>query len=139
MNVPLLVAGSLSLLAAAIHGGAGEVLVVQKVSPGALPPSRFGGPGLTKTMIRVSWHLATAGFVTVGVALVLAGTALHGDTARAVGIVAAAAATSFALIILTGAFTHVPRALTARDHRVLLHPGPVLLVAVAVLAWTGVA
>ena len=37
MNLPFAIAGALSLLAAAIHGGAGEALVVRK--------SQFGSDG----------------------------------------------------------------------------------------------
>jgi hypothetical protein len=45
VNVPLIVAGSLAILAAAVHGVFGEVLVVRKLSPGMLPSSRFGVRG----------------------------------------------------------------------------------------------
>src|SRR5918992_4670973 len=57
VNVPLIVAGSLAILGAAIHGVGGEVLVVRKLSPGTLPSSRFGGPRATKMMIHVTWHM----------------------------------------------------------------------------------
>jgi hypothetical protein len=71
LNVPLVVAGSLALLAAAIHGAAGELLVVRELSPATLPPTRFGGPRTTRTMIQVTWHLTTIAFLTVAVALLL--------------------------------------------------------------------
>ena len=45
MNVPLIAAGSLAILGAAVHGVGGEVLVVRKLAPAMLPPSRFGGRG----------------------------------------------------------------------------------------------
>src|SRR3989440_3404283 len=93
VNVPLIVAGSLAILGTAIHGVGGEVLVVRKLSPGMLPSSPFGGPRMTKTMIRVAWHMATIGLLTVGSALLLSGSVLHGDTARALGLVAAGACT----------------------------------------------
>ena len=51
MNVPLIVAGSLAILSAAIYGAGGEVLVVRQLSPGMLPSSRFGGPRTIKLMI----------------------------------------------------------------------------------------
>src|SRR5437879_12722584 len=95
MNVPLLVAGSLALLGAGIHGGAGEALVVRRLSPGGLPSSPFGGPGMTKAMIRAAWHMTTVAFLTVGSALVLSGPVLPGDTARGLGLVAAREATGF--------------------------------------------
>ena len=59
MNVPLIVAGSLAILGAAIHGVAGEILVVRRLSPEMLPSSQFGGPRTTKLMIHVTWHLTT--------------------------------------------------------------------------------
>jgi hypothetical protein len=130
MNVPLLVAGSLALLGAGIHGGAGEVLVVRRLSPGVLPSSPFGGPGMTKTMIRAAWHMTTVAFLAVGSALVLSGSILHGDTARGIGLIAAAESTGFAALALGGALARGPRAL-------FRHPAPALLTCVAVLAWWG--
>ena len=132
MNVPMIVAGSLAVLGAAIHGGAGEVLVVRKLAPAMLPPSRFGGPEMTKTMIQVTWHMTTIAFITVGSALLLSGSVLDGDTARGIGLVAAGASTGFAALAvgLGGAYRHFPRSL-------FRHPGPVVLTAVAALAWWG--
>jgi hypothetical protein len=132
MNVTLLVAGSLGVLAAAVHGGGGEVLVVRRIEPRTLPATRFGGGATTMAMIRASWHLTTVGFLTVGCALLLAGSILHGDTARGVGFVAAAAASGFAAVVVGGALAQAPAAL-------FRHPGPALLTAIAVLAWAGVA
>jgi len=96
MNFPLLVAGSLALLGAGIHGVAGEALVVRRLSPGGLQSSPFGSPGMTKTMIRAAWHMTTVAFLTVGSALVLSGSVFHGDTARGIGLVAAGESTGFA-------------------------------------------
>jgi len=132
VNVPLLVAGSLSLIAAAVHGVAGEILVVRRLSPGVLPSSPFGGPGMTKLMIRATWHMTTIAFVTVGSALVLSGSVLHGDTARGIGLVAAGASTGFAAVAVGGALARGPRSL-------FHHPAPLGLTAVAVLAWLGMA
>jgi hypothetical protein len=131
MNVALVVAGSLSLVAAAVHGIAGEVLVVRRLSPATLPASPFGGPGTTKLMIRASWHMTTIGFVSVGCGLVLAGTVLHGGAARGIAVVAAAAATGFAGVALVGALAGSPRALVR-------HPAPIGLTVAAVLAWCGI-
>jgi hypothetical protein len=128
----MLVAGSLALLGAAIHGVGGEVLVVRKLTPQTLPPSPFGGPATTKIMIRATWHMTTIAFLTVGSALLLSGSVLHGDTARGIGLVAAGASTGFAALAVGGAVAQAPRSL-------FLHPGPALLTAVAVLAWSGIA
>ena len=131
MNVSLIVAGSLAIIAAAIHGVGGEVLVVRQLSPGTLPSTRFGGPGMTKAMIHVTWHMTTIAFLTVGTALLLSGSVLHGDTARGIGLVAAGASTGFAALALgLGGATQSPRSL-------LRHPGPVALTALAALAWWG--
>jgi hypothetical protein len=133
MNVPLIVAGSVALLGAGIHGVGGEVLVVRKLVPDTLPSSTFGGPRMTKAMIHVTWHMTTIAFLTVGSALFLSGAVLHGDAARGIGLVAAAAATGFAALAvgLGAAYMRSPRSL-------LSHPGPVALTATAVLAWWGV-
>src|SRR5438309_1990953 len=132
VNIPLVVAGSLAILGAAIHGVGGEVLVVRKLSPQMLPSSPFGGPRATKTMIHVTWHMTTIAFLSVGAALLLSGAVLHGDTARGIGVVAAGASTGFAAIALGlgGAYRQFPRSL-------LRHPGPVVLTATAALAWWG--
>jgi hypothetical protein len=132
VNVPLIVAGSLAILGAAIHGAGGEVLVVRKLSPGMLPASPFGGPRTTKTMIHVTWHLTTIAFLAVGAALLLSGTALHGDTARGIAVLAAGAATGFAALTVAmgAAYSRSPRSL-------LRHPAAALLTATAVLAWWG--
>jgi hypothetical protein len=132
MNAPLIAAGSLAVLGAAIHGVAGEVLVVRKLSPGTLPSSRFGGPQMTRTMIHVTWHMTTIAFLTVGAALLLAGSVLHGDTARALGLLGAGATTGFAALVfgMGGAQGQFPQS-------VFRHPAPVVLTATTALAWWG--
>jgi hypothetical protein len=132
VNIPLIIAGSLAILGAAIHGVGGEVLVVRKLSPGTLPSSRFGGPRTTKTMIHITWHMTTIAFLTVGSALLLSGSVLHGDTARGIALLAAAATTGFAALAvgLGAAYTRSPRSL-------FRHPGPAVLTATAALAWWG--
>lgn len=132
VNVPLIVAGSLAILGAAIHGVGGEVLVVRKLSPGMLPSSPFGGPRMTKSMIHVTWHMTSIAFLTVGSALLLSGSVVHGDTARGIGLVAAGASTGFAALALGlgVAYTQSPRSL-------FRHPGPAVLTVTAALAWWG--
>src|SRR4051812_28677769 len=101
MNVPLIAAGCIAVAGAAIHGVGGELLVVRKLAPPTpLPGTRFGGPNMTRAMIHATWHMTTVAFVTVGVGLLVAGTALEGDAARAIAITAAAAASGFAAIAL---------------------------------------
>jgi hypothetical protein len=132
VNVPLVVAGTIAIVGAAIHGAGGEILVVRKLSPGVLPSTRFGGRRMTKAMIHVTWHIATIAFLTVGSALLLSGAVLQGDAARGVALVGAAAFTGFAALAvgLGGAYMRSPRQL-------LRHPGPAALAATAALAWWG--
>lgn len=132
MNIPLIVAGSLGVLGAAIHGAGGELLVMRRLEPGTLPPSPFGGARMTQAMIHVTWHMTTIAFLTVGVALLVSGSALEGDAAQAVAVFAAGAAAGFAALAvgLGAVYMRSPRHL-------LRHPGPTLLTAVAVLAWWG--
>lgn len=83
-------------------------------------------------MIHVTWHMTTVAFLTVAVALLIAGSVLHGDTRRAVAVLAAAASTGFAVLAvgLGGAQARSPRSLVR-------HPGPILLTTTAALAWCG--
>jgi hypothetical protein len=132
VNVPLIVAGSLAILGAAVHGVGGEVLVVRKLSPGMLPSSRFGGPRTTKSMIHVTWHMTTIAFLAVGTALLLSGSVLHGDAARGIGLAAAGASTGFAAVALG-----LGAAYTRSASSLVLHPGPAVLTTTAALAWWG--
>jgi hypothetical protein len=132
MNIPLIVAGSLAVLGTAFHGVAGEVFVVRKLSPGTLPSTPFGGPETTKRMIHIAWHMATIALLTVGSALLLAGSVLHGDTARGISLLATGASTGFAALVVGLIATS-----TRFSRSTLLHPGPALLIAIAALAWWG--
>ena len=106
--------------------------MVRRLTPDTLPPSRFGGPRMTRTMIHATWHMTTVAFLTVGIALLLSGSVLGGDTARGIAVVAAVAATGFAAVAvgLGGAMKRFPRSL-------LVHPAPAVLAATAALAWWG--
>jgi hypothetical protein len=131
VNVPLILAGSLAVLGAAIHGTGGEI-VMRNLATGMLPSSRLGGPRMTKAMLHVTWHMTTIAFLTVGSALLLAGSVLDGDAARALALVAAGASTGFAALALGlgAAYMRSPRFL-------LQHPGPPVLAVTAALAWWG--
>jgi hypothetical protein len=132
VNVPLIAAGSLAILGAVVHGVGGEVLVVSRLSAAMLPPSPFGGPRTTKAMIHVTWHMTTVAFLTVGCALLLAGSVLHGDSARGIGLLAAGASTGFAALAVGLGVA------SARSLRSLVrHPAAAVLTATAALAWWG--
>lgn len=131
VNAPLIVAGSLATLGAAIHGIAGELLVVRRLSLDLLPDTRFGGPRMTRAMIHVTWHMTTIALLTVGAALLLSGAVLEGDAARGIGLVGAGAATGFAAVAVgLGGSALTPRA-------AFRHPGPAVLTATAAMAWWG--
>lgn len=132
MNVPLIAAGCLGVLAALVHGIGGEVIVVRKLGRSTLPTTAFGGPEMTKAMIHVSWHIATIAFLVAGVGMVLAGSILHGDTARAVGVSGAVVFSGAAILALGIGVAH-----TRAPANLLRHPGPAILTLTAVLAWWG--
>jgi hypothetical protein len=73
--------------------------------------------------------MTTIAFLTVGAALLLSGSVLHGDAARALGLVAAGASTGFAALAVGMADS--PRSL-------FRHPGPAALTVTAALAWWGI-
>jgi hypothetical protein len=131
MNTALLVAGVLSFVAAAIHGIAGDVLLVRRLDVATLPRTPFGGPAGSKLMIRVCWHLVTTTFVVLGAALVACGFDDAHDACRRTGILVASAFSAFAAItIAAGVRTYGPAG-------ILRHPAPALLTGIAVLAWWG--
>ena len=131
VNVVLIVAGSFALLGAAIHGIAGDLLVVRQLPLETLPATRFGSPRMTKAMIHVTWHLATIALLIVGALLVLSGAGIDDDAARWMSLVGACAATGVAAVaIVLGGSAASPRA-------ALRHPGPAVLTITAALAWWG--
>jgi hypothetical protein len=132
MSAQLILAGLLAVVGAGVHGIAGELLVVRRLPSGELAATPFGGPRMTRAMIHVTWHLTTAAFLAVGVGLVLAGAVLDGDTARAVGLFAAGTATVFALVVVGLGFID-----TRSPASLFRHPGPLVLTAIAALAWWG--
>ena len=132
VNAPLIVAGSLALLTAAIHGTAGETLLLRALPASVLPSSRFGDSAMTKTIVRITWHIVTATFLTFGVALIAAGSVLDGDAARAAGVVAAAAYTAFWAVGIG-----IAAASTRSARFALVHPAPLLFSLILALAWWG--
>lgn len=131
MNVPLFLAGVLAFVASAVHGLGGELLVIRRLRREPLPSTRFGGPGMTRAMVHVSWHIATFAFLSVGVGMVVSAAVLEGDGANALAWFCAAAFTGFAgVAVVLGGVGQSPRAF-------FQHPGPVVLAATAALAWWG--
>ena len=132
MNAPLIAAGSLAVIGAAIHGAGGELLVVRKLSREILPSTRFGGRGMTLAMIHVTWHVTTLAFLSVAVGLLLAGTVVNDVAAEAIALLCAGAFTGFALVALAlGSIYN-------RSARSFLHhPGPIVMGLTAALAWWG--
>jgi hypothetical protein len=128
----IIVAGSLALLAAAVHGIAGHLLVLRKLTADRLAPTPFGGARMTRAMIGVSWHLATVAFLAAGCSMVAAGALLDGDAARATAVAGASQVTACATVIVG-----LGAALTRSPRFALRHPAPVLVTLTAVLAWIG--
>ena len=134
MNVPFELAGVVALLAAVIHGGVGEAVVVSKLRTEALAPSRFGGPKMTMLMIRVTWHIATIAFAVIGTALAVCAPADPGGACAGVGRIAAISFTGFAGLAMGLGLAAGGRRFPSLLRR---HPGPVALALVAALAWWG--
>lgn len=132
MNVPFLIAGALALVGALIHGIAGEAIVVMKLRTESLPLSPFGGPTMTKLMIRATWHITTLAFVVIGSALIGCAPGDASQMCKGIGRLAAVSYASFGAMAigLVVAARRFPRAL-------LQHPAPVVFGGVAVLAWWG--
>ncbi len=130
MNVPFAVAGALAITAAAIHGIAGERLVVTKLSLEGLPSTQFGSPRFTKLMIRATWHITTIAFVVTGSALAACVPNGSSQACEGIGRMSAIAYASFAALTIGLAVPHVRR--TVRRH-----PAPLIFVAIAVLSWWG--
>lgn len=132
MDVPLFLAGLLAVVAAGVHGIAGERLVLRMLWCEQLPRTQFGGPSMTRSMIHVTWHVTTFAFLSTGVGMLVSASMLDGDAADAVALFCAAAFTGFAAIAAgMAAARHPPRALAQ-------HPGPAVLALTAALAWWGV-
>lgn len=130
-NVAYMVAASLSLLAAAVHGFVGERLVVQRLNVGSLPRTPFGGPGGSMVMIRVSWHIVTLTFAAMGGALLLCSVVPLGTSCDGIGRLVSVSFLGFLILA-------VAVALARRDHRLIQkHPAPLAFAAVAILAWLG--
>jgi hypothetical protein len=58
MDVPLIIAGSVAMVSAVIHGVGGEALM-RRVSPEMLPPEGSGGRRQTKMEIHINWQWAS--------------------------------------------------------------------------------
>jgi hypothetical protein len=116
-------------MGAAVHGGAGEILILRNLLASELPSSRFGGPGATRTMIRFSWHAVTLTFAAFGSALVTCGVLGPGESCRGIGLVAASTFTAFMALAVVAALE--------RRRMLFAHPGPPMFLAVAALTWWG--
>ena len=131
MNVPLFLAGLLALVAAGVHGIAGELLVLRKLWRDRLPSTQFGGAAMTKAMVHVTWHITTFAFLAVGVGMIVSAAVLEGDGADALAWFSAAVFTGFAAVAVGLGSAGQPLRAGMR------HPGPVVLAGTAALAWWG--
>ncbi len=131
MNVPLVVAGGLALLGAAVHGTGGHLLIVRRLRTDTLPPTLFGGPSATLLMVWVTWHLVTVTFAVTGASLLSCAGSASGAHCSGIGRVIATLFAAFAIV-------SVGQGLASGNARFLFrHPAPAAFVAIAVLAWFG--
>jgi hypothetical protein len=131
MSWPILTAGALGLLAAAIHGGVGEWLLLRKIPRDTLPATLSGSPATSWLMVWVSWHIVTATFALTGLALVYVGT--HAGTAMAPGVAMLAGV----LYACFAAFVVASAASSGEPLALIRHPAPIGLSAIAVLTLWG--
>lgn len=128
MNLPLLAAGALSLMAASIHGVVGD-RIVRRIDAGALPSNPFDGIS-TMLLIRVSWHLVTIAFVVLGVALVVVGIEPEIEGAKGIAYVAGAAFVSWSI------FAFIAGLKNGGVGIVKSHPAPLIfLLTVGLILW----
>jgi hypothetical protein len=135
MNVPFAVAGALALTAAAIHGGAGETLVVKRLRRDTLEPTPFGGPTMTLLMIRVTWHIVTLVFIVSGGALAVCMPA--SSATQACAAAGRISAVSFASYFVLAAGLAIAAQGRRVGHALAKHPGPIVFMIVAALSWWG--
>ena len=136
MNVPFLVAGVMSIAGACIHGVGGEILVVRKLTD--LPSTTFGGRSMTKSMIQISWHIVTIGFLTFGVGMAVCGGSAGSGACDGIGLAAASAFTAIAAMTF-GVLIHQMGVRQVVRTVLFRHQAPLAFVVVATLAWAGVA
>jgi hypothetical protein len=128
MNWPLIVAGSLSLTGALIHGVVGD-RIVRRIDPDLLPGNPFEGVS-TMMLIRVTWHFVTIAFLVIGAAVVVVGANPAVTGGVGVAYVAGAAFAGWSAFALFTAF----RAGGLRAFR--SHPGPIIfLLTLALICW----
>jgi hypothetical protein len=80
-------------------------------------------------MIRVTWHIVTLTFAAMGSALATCGFLGPGDGCRGIGVVAASSFTGFLALAVV--------VVLQRPRTLFSHPGPLLFLTVAALAWWG--
>ena len=130
MNVPFLIAGTLALTGAAIHGILGERIVVTKLRLETLPSTQFGSSRFTKVMIRATWHITTLAFVVMGSGLLACAPDASSGACEGIGRMTAIAYASDTALVIGLAAPQIRRAR-------LRHPAPLLFAVVAALSWWG--
>lgn len=130
MNAAYVAAASVAVLAAAIHGIAGERLVLRRLRVQTLHATRYGGPRATLNLLRGSWHLVTATFFMTAVGLAVCAGAEPDGACRGVGLLTAATYGAFFLGVLV-------RAVRGRPSILVRHPGPAAFALVAGFSWLG--
>ena len=104
MSWQLVLAGTLALFGAAVHGVLGD-RIVRRIADDALPRNRFRGIS-TKFLIRVTWHITTIAFFVPGIGLLWVGVQPEAAAATGVAYVAAAAFLSWSVLAFVAGFKH---------------------------------
>ena len=126
MNTWFLISAALIVCAGTIHSSLGEFLILTRMNPEHLPTTPFGGKAMTFQLLRGTWHLLTAVWLALAIALVLLAQTPGDPRGASVGYLVAA------LFAVLGV------GMIVRDPRMLLrHPAPALFLAIATTAWLG--
>jgi hypothetical protein len=136
MNIQLFIAGILSLVAAAIHGGVGDA-IVRRIDLSALPSNPFGDADATFLLIRVTWHLMTGTFVAIGAALIVVSLHPDADATKGVALLAGSLFSIYTLVAPALVLMRYGVGGLLDRSKLLRHPGPAIFVATTVLIWWG--
>lgn len=130
MSWALVAAGSMMLVGAVVHGVVGDE-ALRKIGREQLPSNRFGGPGNTRVVLRISWHFVTIAFALLGGWLIATGIQPEATFAAGITYLSGTLLSCYALLgLVTTVYRRGPVG-------IFKHPGPLILSAAALLVWLG--
>ena len=127
MDIGLAIAGIICVAMAVGHETIGSVWVLPGLSEEHLPKTPFGPVGMTRAMVRVTWHIVTVFVLAIGLLLVVLAWNAEADSKTVLLRVLAGmwvAATAMAAVVIR-----------PRWRSILRLPVPFLWAIVAVLCW----